>query len=139
MRLVPALVLLAAVVAAPLTTRAAEMHASLGVSGDRPAAPRAPAPLTGERPGERHGEGRHDRDRDRTTIIIPQVVFVSPGRCWQSGYWTYQWVPQSYAYSTWVEGQWSADGYWIPSHYAPVYYEGGYYQPLWVEGYWTGC
>ena len=64
---------------------------------------------------------------------------MTPGRCWQPGYWTYQWVPQTYTYNTWVAGQWSADGYWIDGHYAPSQYSTGYYQPLWVEGYYSGC
>jgi len=72
-------------------------------------------------------------------VIVPQIVFVSPGRCWQSGYWSYQWVAQSYSYNTWVPGVWSPDGYWIAAHYEPGWYDGGYYQPLWVEGYWAGC
>ena len=82
---------------------------------------------------------RRVRRGDGTVIVVPQVVVVSPGRCWQEGYWTYQWVPQSYAYNTWVPAQWSPDGLWIEAHYAAAWYGGGYYQPLWVEGYWTGC
>jgi hypothetical protein len=134
MRLALAFMLLTTMATAPLAAHAAEVRTASGVSTDRPATPpRGPVPL----PGDRSGGAR--RDHDRTTIIIPPLVLVSPGRCWQSGYWTYQWVPQSYSYSAWVDGQWSADGYWIPSHYEPVYYSGGYYQPLWIDGYWMGC
>jgi hypothetical protein len=75
----------------------------------------------------------------QSIVVVPQVVVVSPGRCWQDGYWSYQWVPQSYPYSTWVPGQWSPDGLWIEGHYQQAWYEGGYYQPFWVEGYWTRC
>ena len=46
-------------------------------------------------------------------LVVPPVVVVAPGQCWQGGYWDYQWVP------TW-------DG-------------GGYYQPFWVDGYWAAC
>lgn len=95
----------------------------------------------GHRPG--HVRRFHGPDRPvvvhRPVVIVPQVVFVTPSRCWQAGYWAYQWVPQSYTYSTWVAGQWSPDGYWIDGHYAPSVYQSGYYQPLWVEGYWTRC
>ena len=79
------------------------------------------------------------RPDQRTIVAAPSVVVVSPGRCWQDGYWSYQWVPQSYSYSAWVPGQWSPDGGWIEGHYEPAWYNGGYYQPLWVAGYWTGC
>jgi hypothetical protein len=79
------------------------------------------------------------RSRQRSVVVVPQVVVVSPGRCWQAGYWTYQWVPQSYAYDAWVPAQWSPDGQWIEGHYARAWYNGGGYQPLWVEGYWASC
>jgi hypothetical protein len=84
------------------------------------------------RPGHRPGE-------DRAVIVVPQTVIVTPNRCWQPGYWTYQFVPQYYTYSAWVAGQWSPDGRWIDGHYAPAQYTSGYYQPLWVEGYYTSC
>lgn len=92
---------------------------------------------------------KHERDDHRRRGHVrpghphhsyrPTVVFVTPRQCWQAGYWTYQWVPQSYTYSTWVAGQWSPDGRWLDGHYAPTVYQSGYYQPLWVEGYWTAC
>ena len=91
------------------------------------------------RPGHGHGHGHHRPGHHRPVIVIPQTVFVTPGRCFQSGYWTYQWVPQAYTYSTWVAGQWSPDGRWVDGHYAPSQYTSGYYQPLWVEGYYTSC
>jgi hypothetical protein len=92
-------------------------------------------------------EGFEDRDHrpghrprhHRPVIVVPQTVFVTPNRCWQPGYWMYQFVPQSYTYSTWVAGQWSPDGRWIEGHYAPAQYSSGYYQPLWVGGYYTSC
>ena len=74
-----------------------------------------------------------------SVLVVPQVVVVAPGRCWQAGYWDYQWVPQSYSYTAWVPGQWTPDGSWIEGHYQPAWYSGGYYQPFWVEGYWTTC
>ena len=84
-------------------------------------------------------EQRHIRRSDGTVVVVPSVVVVSPGRCWQAGYWTYQWVPQSYAYNAFVPGQWSADGFWIEGHYESAWYSSGYYQPYWVEGYWSRC
>ena len=79
------------------------------------------------------------RDGGAPIVVAPQAVVVSPGRCWQDGYWDYQWVPQSYAYNAWVPGQWSAEGSWIDGYYQQAWYDGGYYQPLWVAGYWTRC
>ncbi|HEU4369848.1 MAG TPA: hypothetical protein VFV05_16620 [Methylomirabilota bacterium] len=96
----------------------------------------------------RVGDRKHERDDQRGRGHVrhghhhqhqPAVVVVTPRRCWQAGYWTYQWMPQSYSYITWVAGQWSPDGRWIDGHYAPALYYSGFYQPLWVEGYWTGC
>ena len=87
----------------------------------------------------RQAQRRFRHAADGTLVAVPQVVFVSPGRCWQSGYWDYAWVPQSYAYNAWVPGGWAPDGSWVEAHYESTWYGGGYYQPLWVEGYWTPC
>jgi hypothetical protein len=86
--------------------------------------------------GREHG---HRPRHQRPVIFVPQTVVVAPTRCWQPGYWTYQFVPQYYTYSAWVAGQWSPDGRWIEGHYAPAQYSSGYYQPLWVEGHYTSC
>jgi hypothetical protein len=87
----------------------------------------------------RQEQRRVRHDGNGSVVIVPQVVVVSPGRCWQDGYWDYQWVPESYAYNAFVPGQWSTEGFWIEGHYQQAWYEGGYYQPLWVPGYWTRC
>jgi len=87
----------------------------------------------------RQDQRRFRRLGDGPVIVVPQIVYVSPGRCWQAGYWDYQWVPQSYAYNAWVPGQWSPDGFWIEGHYEAAWYNSGYYQPVWVEGYWSSC
>jgi hypothetical protein len=106
---------------------------------------RTPSVLRGGNPGierfddDRRGGRQHRPGHQRPVIVVPQTVFVTPSQCWQPGYWTYQWVPQTYTYSTWVAGQWSPDGYWIDGHYAPSQYSSGYYHPLWVEGYYSGC
>jgi hypothetical protein len=102
---------------------------------------RTPSVLRGGDPGIDRFDGRrpgHGRP-DHHHFHRPAVIFVSPSRCWQPGYWTYQWVPQAYTYTTWVAGQWSPDGRWIDGHYAPSQYTSGYYQPFWIEGYWAGC
>jgi hypothetical protein len=139
LRLALVLALIAVTAATPLAAQAGDVRASLGITNDR--RPPAGAPSVGV-PGDprsRTFDARRPDRRERTIIIIPQIVFVSPGRCWQSGYWSYQWMPQSYSYTTWVPGQWSDDGSWIDAHYEPGWYSSGYYQPLWVEGYWIGC
>jgi hypothetical protein len=134
MRLALVLALLVTTAAAPLgAAEAADRHRSRHVPADRAFS----GPGWRFRPleGPDFARLRHQRQ----TIVVPQVVVVSPGRCWQSGYWTYQWVPQSYSYNAWVPGQWSPDGRWIDGHYAQTWYNSGYYQPLWVEEAWSSC
>ncbi|HET7340710.1 MAG TPA: hypothetical protein VFL90_04540 [Methylomirabilota bacterium] len=139
MRLALALALIVVTVVVPFAAQAGQARAAFGVPGDRtPSPPRTPSVIVGGDPGIYGFDGHRHRHRDGVDVVVPSVVFVSPGRCWQSGYWTYQWVPQAYSYSTYVPGYW-ADGSWIAAHYEPGFYSGGYYQPLWVEGYWTGC
>jgi hypothetical protein len=115
MRFAVVLVLLAAVIGAPFP----RAEAADGRHVDRPLPDRA---FSG--PGWRFNEVenfrlqfRQDARRFRRgagpILVVPPVVVVAPGQCWQDGYWDYQWVP------TW-------DG-------------GGYYQPFWVDGYWAAC
>ena len=112
-----------------------------------PAQPPTSSMRRGGDPGPQERRDRRDDGREhgrrpghhRAVIVVPQTVFVTPSRCWQPGYWTYQFVPQYYTYSAWVAGQWSPDGRSIDGHYAPAQYSSGYYQPLWVEGYYTAC
>jgi len=151
MRLVAALAVSLVALTAPMLVWAPAEAADarpLPGSIERPTTPppaRTPSVLRGGDPGierfdDRRGDGRaHRPGPQRPVIVIPQTVFVGPGSCWQGGYWSYQWVPQTYTYSTWVAGQWSPDGYWIDGHYAPSQYSTGYYQPLWVEGYYAAC
>jgi hypothetical protein len=87
--------------------------------------------------GRDHDRGDHLR-RSRV-IIVPQTTYIVERRCVTPGYWTYQWVPQVYAYNSWVAGQWAPDGSWIDGHYEPRYYQSGYYQPYWVDGYESAC
>lgn len=87
----------------------------------------------------RQEQRRFRRDGGGSVVVVPQVVFVSPGRCWTTGYWNYQWVDQSYPYDVWVPGAWSPEGDWIEGYYQTAWYSGGYYMPYWVEGYWSRC
>ena len=133
MRLALVLALLVTTVGAPLVARAGEPRGPRDPLPDREltrADKRVPDYATPPDAFRRH---------DRSVVVVPQLVFVSPGRCWQAGYWSYQWVPQSYSYSTWVAGRWSPDGFWVEGHYEPAWYNTGYYQPLWTEGYWARC
>jgi hypothetical protein len=149
MRLVPILTLALVTLTVPVMTghraEAGEVRVNAGTTSPLPPPARTPSVLRGGDPGLERFDGR-DRDRDghrpghqRPVIIVPQAVYLAPYRCWQPGYWTYQFVPQSYAYNTWVDGQWSSDGQWIAGHYAPSYYNTGYYQPFWVAGYYSSC
>lgn len=154
MRLVRVFALSLAVLALPLLTGPAaadpRFRQTPGASKVAPPSARTPSVIRGGDPGSegrrddrdrRHddGRGRRDHPHRQPVIVVPQTVFMTPTRCWQPGYWTYQFVPQYYTYSAWVEGQWSADGRWIDGHYAPAQYSSGYYQPLWVDGYYTAC
>jgi hypothetical protein len=88
---------------------------------------------------DRHRPHHFKRFRGHNVIVLPSPVVVVPGRCWTQGYWAYQWVPQAVPYQVWVAGHWSAAGTWVPGHYQAHYHASGYYQPYWVEGYWSGC
>ena len=100
---------------------------------------RTPSVLQGGDPKidrfDRRWHGGHDHGRWHRQ----GVVLVAPFRCWQSGYWTHQWIPRAHTYNTWVGGHWSPDGRWVEGHYVPYTHHTGYYQPYWVEGYWTAC
>ena len=73
----------------------------------------------------------------RPVFVAPAPVFFVPSyslaRCRVPGYWSYQWVPQSYTYDVWVPGQWSPEGTWIDGHYEQRLYSTGYYQPIWID------
>lgn len=101
MRLVLALALLLAAVAAPLTAATADEDHRRGHRSSDPA-------FSG--PGWKFRE--MDRFRDHFRDHDHHHHYR---RCWQPGYWTYQWVP------------------------APGWYGGGYYQQVWVDGYWRRC
>ncbi len=75
----------------------------------------------------------------RSVFVAPApIAYLAPSGCWVPGYSTYQWVPQAYSYSVWVDGQWSPDGSWIDGHDEQRLYSTGYYQQLWIGGHW-GC
>jgi hypothetical protein len=147
-RLVAALLLALGAMLAFTPAEAADLrnHGTSVLPPTGPPPARTPSVLRGGDPGIERFDGDrrgHDRPRhpghQRPVFVVPQTVFVTPGQCWQPGYWAYQWVPQTYTYSTWVAGQWSPDGSWIDGHYAPSQVSSGYYQPLWVEGYYSAC
>src|SRR5262245_5363682 len=60
---------------------------------------------------------------------------VSPR--WIPGYWGQQWMPLYSSYDVWRPGYYTHGG-WIPGQYeTQVVQSGGYYQPVWVNGYWA--
>ena len=69
------------------------------------------------------------------TVYVPTYLVPSYGR-WVPGYWTYQWIPQVYTSYLWMPGQYDPNGYWVEAHYEPWLVQTGYYQPIWVAGYW---
>jgi hypothetical protein len=72
-------------------------------------------------------------------ILTFPVYVAEPRRCLVPGYWAYAWVPQSYAYSVWVDGQYSEEGLWIAGHWEPRIYASGYYAPYWTPESWRDC
>ena len=68
-------------------------------------------------------------------------VFAAPpprASRWVHGYWGQQWVPQYYTYDAWIPGYFARNGAWIQGRYETQTAEsGGYYEQVWVEGYWT--
>jgi hypothetical protein len=68
-------------------------------------------------------------------------VFAAPpprAHRWVRGYWGQQWVPQYYTYDAWIPGYFARNGAWIQGRYETQTAEsGGYYEQVWVEGYWT--
>lgn len=67
-------------------------------------------------------------------IVVPRPVFIvtSPACHWTPGYWTHQWIPQSYTQELWVPGAWSPYGTWIEGHSESRTVSGGYYQQVWA-------
>ena len=49
------------------------------------------------------------------------------------------WVPQSYTYSVWVDGQYLAEEVWVAGHWEPRTYSWDYYQPYWIPESSTEC
>ena len=71
-------------------------------------------------------------------LVVPQTVYVVPSYPrWVPGYWTYQWIPQVQTSYVWVPAHYDANGYWVEDHYAPQTVQTGYYQPIWISGYWN--
>ena len=61
-----------------------------------------------------------------------------PAPRWVHGYWGQQWVPQYYTYDAWIPGYFARNGAWVQGRYETRTAEsGGYYERVWVEGYWT--
>jgi hypothetical protein len=68
-------------------------------------------------------------------------VFAAPAPRaprWVHGYWGQQWVPQYYTYDAWIPGYFARNGAWVQGRYEAQTAESvGYYERVWVEGYWT--
>jgi hypothetical protein len=71
----------------------------------------------------------------------PAPVFAAPpppAPRWVHGYWGQQWMPQYYTYDAWIPGYFARNGAWVEGRYeAQTAESGGYYERVWVEGYWT--
>lgn len=97
-------------------------------------------------PSHHHAHPPHVLGPKGPAHIVPRGPFygsfpyvVRPQRCLVPGSWTYAWVPQSYSYNVWVDGQYSSDGLWVAGHWEPRVSTSGYYQPYWIPERWTSC
>src|SRR5947199_424550 len=72
-------------------------------------------------------------------VLVFPVYVAQPRRCFVPGYWAYAWVPQSYQYGAWVDGQYSAEGLWLEGHWEPRTYSWGSYQPYWIPESSSAC
>jgi len=72
-------------------------------------------------------------------VLAFPVYVAQPQSCVVPGYWAYTWVPQSYAYSAWVDGQYLAEEVWVAGHWEPRTYSWGYYQPYWIPESSSDC
>jgi hypothetical protein len=72
----------------------------------------------------------------QSSVLYSAPAHVAPR--WVAGYWGRQWVPRYYTYDVWVPGYYGAGGGWIDGYYEPrTVQSGGYYQQVWVDGYWA--
>ena len=85
-------------------------------------------------------ERRQDHDRRGRHFIVPRTYFVpayvTPAPTWVPGYWIWRWVPQAQTAYVYVPGYYDQYGSWVSSRYEPRSTESGFYQQVWVEGYW---
>ena len=72
-------------------------------------------------------------------VLVFPVYVAQPRRCVVPGYWAYTWVPQSYTYSVWVDGQYLAEEVWIAGHWEPRTYSWDSYQPYWIPESSSDC
>src|SRR5438445_175966 len=72
-------------------------------------------------------------------VLVFPVYVAQPRRCFVPGYWAYAWVPQSYQYGAWVDGQYSAEGLWLEGYWEPRTYSWGSYQPYWIPESSADC
>jgi hypothetical protein len=110
----------------------------------------APVPAAADpRVDARSRDWRHDHDRrhdrhdrhDRRFLFVPRsyyvpYTYVAPVPTWVPGYWTWRWVPQAQTSYAYVPGYYDQYGSWVTSRYEPRVVEAGFYQQVWVEGYW---
>ena len=84
----------------------------------------------------RHDQHRSDDHRHRKVITYFVPTYVVPAPTWVPGYWTWRWVPQAQTSYAYVPGYYDEYGVWVPSRYEPSTVGAGYYQQVWVDGYW---
>ncbi len=86
----------------------------------------------------RHVRPRADGQAQQNVIVVAPVVVPPATQCSSSGYWTYEWVPQTTTTQAWVPGHWAPNGTWVDAGWQTQTVATGYWQPLWVpDG--SGC
>jgi hypothetical protein len=66
-----------------------------------------------------------------------QPAAVSTVGRWVPGYWSWEWVPQTYTYQVLVPGHYNAAGVWMEGQYENRVVDNGYHRRVWVDGYWA--
>jgi len=106
-------------------------------------APAAADPRSGGRDWRHDHDRRHDpHDRhDRRFLFVPRsyyvpYTYVAPAPTWVPGYWTWRWVPQAQTSYAYVPGYYDQYGSWVTSRYESRAVEAGFYQQVWIDGYW---
>ena len=66
-----------------------------------------------------------------------QPAGVSTVGRWVPGYWSWEWVDQTYTYQVLAPGHYNDAGVWVEGQYENRAVDNGYHRRIWVDGYWA--